>query len=98
VFKRHARFGAEDDLCAGALRQFVVAADKIGVKVSLDYVLDFQPESLGFFNVLVDVALRVYDRGLAVGANQIRRMRQTPKIELFEVHGSSDQTTQPERP
>jgi hypothetical protein len=40
----------------------------------------------GFRQVLINVALRVNDRGLAFGADEVRGVRETSEVELLEVH------------
>jgi hypothetical protein len=44
---------------------------------------------LGVFEVLLDVSLRIYDRGLATARirDQIRRVCQTAQVVLLEDHG-----------
>ncbi len=86
MWEGRARARADDDLGAGARREFPVSADEVGVQVRLDDVLDLQPAGFGLRDVLVNVALRVYDRGLARGADEVGGVRQTAEIELLEVH------------
>jgi hypothetical protein len=86
VREAHARLLAEDYLGARARRKLPVAAHEVRVKVRLDDVLNLQPFGSGLFDVLVNVALRVDDRGLAVRADEIRRVRETAEVELLEVH------------
>src|SRR6185369_91050 len=79
---------AEDDLCAGARRDLLMTADEVGVQVRFDHVFDLQTLRVSFGEIFVDVTLRIDDRSFAVRADQVRRMRQTGEIELFEVHFS----------
>ena len=67
--------------------QLLVAAHEVGVEVGLDDVLDGEAVRTGLLQVLLDVALGIDDRGLALGADEVRRVGETPKIELLEVHG-----------
>src|SRR3989304_6012708 len=57
------RAGAQVDARAGAVAQLEVAGDEVGVEVREDRVLDAQAQGLGVGEVLIDVALRVHDRG-----------------------------------
>src|SRR2546430_13053740 len=70
--------------------QFQVAGDEVGVEMGQEYVPDFQRVFGSECDVLVDIALRINDRGdarLRV-ANQVRRVRQTWQIELLENHAT----------
>src|SRR5207253_949678 len=62
---------AEDYLRAGARGEFAVTAHEVRVKVRLDDVLYLEPLRRGFRDVLVNVALRVNDRGLASLADEV---------------------------
>ena len=84
--KSNSGLGAKNYLSAGACRQFAMPADKIGVQVSLDHILDPKVLRRGFLDILIDVALRIDDCRLTFRTNQVRSMRQTGKIELFKVH------------
>ena len=84
--KRRASFLAKHDLCTGPGRQLAMAADEIRVQVRLDHILDLEALRLSFVNVLINIALRIYYRRLALRTDQVRSMRQAAKIELFEVH------------
>ena len=86
VLEARARLRAEDDLRARARREFTVAAHEVCVQVRLNDVLDFQPSRLCLGDVLVNVALRVNDRGLAFRADEIGGVREASEVELFEVH------------
>ena len=86
VLEARARLRAEDDLRARARREFPVPAHEVCVQVRLDDVLDFQPSRLCLGDVLVNVALRVNDRGLAFRADEIGGVRETSEVKLFEVH------------
>ena len=86
VWETCAGVRADDDLGAGARGQFPVAADEVRVQVRLDDVLDLQSTGGGLRDVLLNVALRVYDRGLALRTDEVGGVRQTAEIELLEVH------------
>src|SRR5262249_27763854 len=59
------RAGAEMDRRAGALAELEVARDEVRVEVGEEHMADLEPEPIGVLEVLLDVALRVDDRGLA---------------------------------
>ena len=63
--KSSPRFLAKDNLGAGSGRQFLMAADEVRVQVRFDDVLDLEILRRRFFDVLVDVTLRIDDRGFA---------------------------------
>src|SRR6185369_6129468 len=86
MLKRNARLLAKDDLRARARRDLLMPADKVRVQVSLDYVFDREPIRRCFFEILIDITLRIDHRSLTLRPNQVRSMRQTSKIELFKVH------------
>ena len=77
---------AKDNLCAGPFRELVVPTDEVGMQMGLDHVLDFEALSFCFIDVLVDIPLRVDDRGVPFRANEIRRVCKTPQVKLLEVH------------
>ena len=79
---------AEIDRRAGPVAQLEMAGDEIGVEVGEEDVRDPQAVLLGEGQVLVDVALRVDDRGRPgrLVADEIRRVRQAVQIELLEDH------------
>src|SRR4029079_7655341 len=57
----------------------------------LDHIPNPHPVLLRLGDVLIDVALRIDDRRLAVAADEIRRVREAAKVELFEEHVRSSQ-------
>ena len=67
--------GAEDNVSAGSVRKLSVPAHEVGVEMGLDYVFDLEALSLGFGNVLIDVALRINYCRFAFGGDHIRRVR-----------------------
>ena len=85
--ERCTRPGPDHDRRPGALGQLAVAAHEVGVEVRLHDVLDREALRLRLVEVLVDVAPRVDDRGLAVRADHVRRLGQAAEVELLEIHG-----------
>src|SRR5882724_1883853 len=77
---------AEDDLSASASSEFAMAADEISMQMRFDDVLDLEILRPRFVDVLIDIGLRIDNRGFAVGTDQVRGMSQTTEIELFEEH------------
>src|SRR5215510_2088101 len=63
-----------------------MTADEVRMQVCLNDVFDFQILRRRFFDVLIDVALRIDNGGFAIRADQVRRMRETSQIELLEIH------------
>src|SRR5689334_9054383 len=88
MFERNTGLGAEDDLCASAGRDFLMTADEVGMQVRLNDILDRESLRLRFLDILINIALRIDNRRLALRTNQVRSVRQTPEIELFELHKS----------
>ena len=64
-------FHSEYDVCSGTSGQFPMPADKIGMEVSFDNVFDLQVMRGRFFNVMIDVTLRIHDGAFALRRNQI---------------------------
>ncbi len=52
-----------------------MTADKIGVRMGLYYVLDLVAVRVGFIKILLNIALRIFDRRLAFGADVVGSMR-----------------------
>src|SRR6266699_5205674 len=86
--KRGAGFRAKDNFSASSSCQLTMSADKIRVQVGLNHVLDLEALRGRLVNILIDVALRIDYRGLAVRADQVGSVGQTSKIELLEIHRS----------
>jgi hypothetical protein len=63
-----------------------VTANEIRVQMGLNDVFDLQVLRRCFFDVLIDVTLRVHHGGFTVCAEQVRRVRETSQIELLEIH------------
>src|SRR5829696_8590122 len=63
-----------------------MTADEISMRVCFDDVLDRLSVCIGLIQVLLNVALRIDHRGLAFGPDVIRRVGETPKIKLLEIH------------
>src|SRR5713226_4762012 len=80
---------AKNDLRSRARGQFAMPADKIRVQMRLDYILDRQFVRGRFVDILIDVALWIYDYGFTIRADQIRSMSETVEIELLEKHKAS---------
>src|SRR6185369_14603079 len=86
MLKLHARFFAEDNLCPRARRDLLVTADEIGVQVRLDHILDPQSLRVSFRQILINIALRIDNHSFTLRPDQVRSMRKTGEIKLFEVH------------
>jgi hypothetical protein len=56
---------AENDFRASFIGQLPMPTDKVGVQMCFDNVLDPEILRFGFFDVLVNVALRIDNRGFA---------------------------------
>jgi len=86
-------FGARsiNNRCACLFAKVKMAAYKIGVKVSLDDVLDGEPIFRGLIDIERDVALRIDHAGHAIRAQHIRGMGQASEVKLLEVHNLSRQ-------
>ena len=80
--------GAKVNGRASAMAQLEVAGEEVSVKVREKYPADVEPVPRGRFDVEIDVTLRIDDDGdpAARIADEIRGVRQTPQIELFEDH------------
>jgi hypothetical protein len=87
-------FGLRDrtqiDHGADAIAQLKMTRDEVSVQVRQQDVLDRQAALCGEREVLVDVPLRIHDgRDLSrLVTDQLRRVGEAPKIELFEEHRS----------
>src|SRR6185503_11258725 len=49
-----------------------------------DDVADRKAKVLRFIDVDIDVASRIHDRRLSFGSDEVRGLRETPKVELLE--------------
>src|SRR5581483_6532150 len=76
------------DLCPSPLSQLTMSRNEIRVEVRLEDVFDLRPPLLRRFQVNLDIPLRINHKGLPLRGNQVRSMRQTAEVKLFEVHGS----------
>src|SRR5712691_9062624 len=75
---------------SNAVPEFQVAGEKISVKMGQEDVADVASVLGGILQVLVDVALRIDDdrrTGHGVG-DQVRGVRQTAKVVLFQQYGT----------
>jgi hypothetical protein len=88
VWKFRAGTGAEVNPRSRACRKFVVAGDEIGVQMSLDDVLDFQPALLGGFQINLDVPLQINHRGGALRSDQIGSVGQTAEEDVLDANRS----------
>jgi len=79
---------AEIDRGAGAVTQLEVAGNEIGVEVGQKDMGDAQAVIRSERQVLIDVALRIDDRGQGTPliANKVRCVRQAVQIELSQDH------------
>src|SRR5438552_123888 len=80
---------AEHDFRSRAGGQFAMSADEVRVQVRLDHILDRQTVRGSFVDVLIDIALWIYDYSCTVRSDQIRSMSETIEIELLEKHKAS---------
>jgi len=71
MLKCNTRLLPENYGCAGAGCEFLVPADKVGVKMSLDNVFDGELSSCRFVNVFINVTLRIDNRSLSIRTNQV---------------------------
>src|SRR5262245_5345198 len=83
VFRLGSR--AQIDLCSGAVPQFEVTRQEIGVKVSEEDMANLSTVRFGVCQVLVHVSLRVDDGGspAVFVHDQIGSVSQTTQIVLF---------------
>ncbi len=79
-------FGSYIYGCAGAGGKFFVPGDEVRVQVRFEDVADFEILLFGGLEINIDVALRVDDRCLALGADHVGGVRQTGQVELLKVH------------
>ena len=77
---------SEIDFRPGTRGKLMMAGYKIGVAVSLDNIFDNQTVRLGFFNIDVDIPLRINDRGFRARPYQVRSVRKAPEVKLAEMH------------
>ncbi len=76
------------DRGAHAVAKLQVSGEEIGMQVRQEHVGDSQVVRLGEGQVLVDVALRIDDRGgvRLLVADEIGRVRQAIQVELLQDH------------
>src|SRR5262249_24946659 len=77
---------AIDDLRTGTSGELDVAADKIGVRMRFDHILDHLAVRFCFVDVLLYITLRIYNNGFILRTEIVRGVRKTPEIELLKVH------------
>src|SRR5678815_3287860 len=63
-----------------------MAADKIGMRMRLDHVLDLLSVCFRFVQILLNIPLRIDDRGFALRAEVVRRVREATEVELLKLH------------
>src|SRR4051795_3608177 len=68
---------AINDLRTGPTCQFKMAADKIGVRMCLNYIFDLLAIRFGFVDILLNVALRIDYRGFMLRSEVIGSMGKT---------------------
>ena len=83
-------FRPEVDRRPGPVSELQMTGEKIGVEVRQKDVTDREVVVAGKRQVLIDVALRVDNRGRLrrFVADQVRRVRQAVEIELMQEHES----------
>src|ERR1019366_4580347 len=85
--KSCACFFSDVDSRTRACGQLFVSRDEVGVQMGLEDVANLKLLLLRRFQVDLDVTLRIDDDSFAFRFEEIRSMRQTTQIKLFEVHG-----------
>jgi hypothetical protein len=80
------RASAEIYLRSGALGEFVMSGDKIGVNVRLDDVFDLPPVGGCGFKVDVDIPLGIDYRGHASRGDHVRGVGEATKVKAFDLH------------
>ena len=82
---------AQIDRRAGAIAQFEVAGNEVGMEVREEDVLDSQTVLGGEREVLIHVTLRVDDGGRVrlLVADQVRGVREAIQIKLLQNHRST---------
>ena len=68
------------------LGELAMPADEVRVQVRLDHIPDAQPPLFGLIQILLHIALRIDDHGLAVRADEIGGMREAAEVEVTEMH------------
>ncbi len=63
-----------------------MARDEVRVQVRLDHVANGEAVRASLLEVLLHVAARIDDGGLAPVADQVGRLRETGEVELAEIH------------
>ena len=78
------------DLCSRFGCELNMAADEIRMRMRFDYVLDRLAVRVSLVDVLLNIALWIYHRGLTLRTEIVGCVGETAKIELLEVHTASD--------
>ncbi len=78
----------EVDGCAATVTQFQMAGEEVGMKVCQEDVADLEAEFLGVGEIMLDIALRIYNDGRGTGfiSQEIRSVGQAAEIVLFQHH------------
>src|SRR5215469_8945779 len=70
---------------------------EVGVQVRLKNVADLQAVFPGCFEINFHIALWIDYNSLPLRPQQVRRMRQTAKVELFKVHRMASIRSTPQK-
>ena len=71
---------------AGPLGKLHMARNKIGVRMRFKDSHNLQPFSFGGRKIIIDVAFRIDDRGLAGISDQVRGVREALNVEPLLEH------------
>ena len=66
--------------------QLLVAGNEVGVQMRLNDVLDDETVGSGFFDVLLDVALRIDNGRFPIRSDKVGGVREATQIKLSEMH------------
>jgi hypothetical protein len=80
------RSRAKIDFCSRPLRELAMPADKIGMQMRLDDVLDLQALRRSLIDVQRHVALWIHHDRDAFRAEHVRRVRKAGEIKLLKIH------------
>jgi hypothetical protein len=76
---------AQIDAGAGALGEFTMAGNEVGVEMGFDDVLDPCPVAGRGFQVYVYVALGIDDRRYSSGTDEVRRVGEAAEIKTLDL-------------
>jgi hypothetical protein len=79
---------AEIDFCSGAIPEFKMPSNKIGMQMAKKNVANLQSVAFRAFEIALNIPLRIDDhRGVSFFvANQVGSMRKTIQVELLKNH------------